>query len=91
MFRKKVEGPGRGPTNDDEGFFFSADFKCFWDVGPEGGPLMMVKESRFLLISNVLGRGCGAGRGTTNIDEGFFVSVDLKSFWKEVWGLKGAH
>ena len=22
-------GPGKGPNNDDEGFFVSADFKCF--------------------------------------------------------------
>ena len=33
-------------------------------MGPEGGgPLMMMKDSSFLLISNVLGRGCGAGGG----------------------------
>ena len=24
---------------------------------------MMVKDSLFLLVSNILGRGCGAGRG----------------------------
>ena len=58
-------GPGRGPNNDDEGFFVSADFKCFrkgmWGWG--GGPLMMMKDSLFLLISNVLGRGCGDGEG----------------------------
>ena len=37
----------------------------FWegDVGSEGGPLMKVKDSLFLLISNVLGRGCGAVEG----------------------------
>ena len=28
------------------------------------------------------GRGCGAGRGPTNDDEGFSVSVDLKCFRK---------
>ena len=52
-------GPGRGAANDDEGFFVSACFKCFrkgvW--GWVGGPLMMVKGSLFLLVSNVLGRG----------------------------------
>ena len=53
---------GRGPTNDGEGFFVSADFKCFrkgmW--GREGAHMLM-KDSMFLLISNVLGRGCEAG------------------------------
>ena len=81
-------GPGRGPNNDDEGFFVSADFNCFrrgvWGSG--SGPLMVVKDSFFLLISNVLGRGCGVRRGPTNDDEGFFVSVDFKCFRKGVWG-----
>ena len=36
-------------------------------MGPEGGPLMIMKNSLFLLISNVL------GRGPTNDDEGFFL------------------
>ena len=57
-------GPGRGPINDDEGFFVSDEFKCFrrgWGWG--SGPLMMVKDSLFLLISNVLGRGGGAREG----------------------------
>ena len=31
---------------------------------------MMMKDSLFLLISNVLGKGCGAGRGSTNNDGG---------------------
>ena len=48
----------------------------------EGGPLMMMKEYLFLLISNVLGRGFGAGRGPTNDSEGFFVSTDFKCFRK---------
>ena len=52
---------------------------------------MMMKDSLFLLISNVIGRGCGARRGATNDDEGFFVSVDFKCFRKEVWDQKGAH
>ena len=58
-------GLGRGPNNDDEGFFVSADFKCFrkWVWGLGRGPLTMVKDSLFLLISNVLGRGCGAWEG----------------------------
>ena len=47
---------------------------------------MMVKETLFLLVSNVLGRGCGAGRGPTNDDEGFIVSVDFKYFRKGAWG-----
>ena len=57
--------PGRGPINYDEGFFVSVDFKCFRKgiLGRGGGPLMMMKDSLFLLISNVLGRGCGAGEG----------------------------
>ena len=41
---------------------------------------MMVKDSSFLLISNVLGRGCGAGREPNNVDEGFFVFTDFKCF-----------
>ena len=81
-------GLGRGPTNDDEGFFVSADFKCFrkwvWSLGR--GPLTMVKDSLFLLISNVLGRGCGAREGPTNDDEGIFVSADFKYSRKGVWG-----
>ena len=47
-------------------------------MGLGGGPLMMMKNFLFLLISNVLGRRCGAGRGPTNDDEGFFVSADFK-------------
>ena len=75
-----------GPTNDD-GFSVSADFKCFrnglWGWG--GGPQMNMKDSLFLLISNVLGRGCGTRRGPTNDGEGFFVSADFKCFRKDVW------
>ena len=41
------------------------------------GRLMMMKDSLFLLVSNVFGRECGAGRGPTNDDEGFFVSADV--------------
>ena len=41
---------------------------------------MMMKESLFLLISNVLGRECGAGEGSTNDGEGFFVSGHLNSY-----------
>ena len=52
---------GSGPTNDGEGFFVSACFKCFrngvWGWG--GGPLMMVKDSLFLLILNDLERVWG--------------------------------
>ena len=40
---------------------------------------MMVKDSLFLLISNVL------GRGLINVDEGISVSADFKCFRKEVW------
>ena len=86
MFLKGCVGLGRGPTNDGEGFFVSAHFKCFrngvWGKG--GGPLMMMKDSLFLLISNVLGRGCGAWRGPTSDNEGFLVSADFKCFWKDV-------
>ena len=50
-------------------------------VGLGGGPLMMVKDSLFLLISNALGRGCvGLGRGPSKDDEGFFVSGHLNSY-----------
>ena len=41
-------------------------------TGKGRGPLMMTKDSLFLLISNVLGRVCGAGEGPTN-DDGFSV------------------
>ena len=44
-------------------------------MGLGGGPIMMIKDSLFLLISNVLGRGCGAGRGPNNDDEGFFLLI----------------
>ena len=40
-------------------------------MGPGGGPLMMVKDSLFPLISNVSGTQCGAGRGPTDDSEGF--------------------
>ena len=59
-------GIGRGPPNDGEGFIVSADFECFrkgvWGKGE--GPVVMIKDSLFLLISNVLGRGCGDGEGS---------------------------
>ena len=54
-------------------------------VGPEWGPLMMMKNSLFLLISNVL------GRGPTNDVEEFSVSVVFKGFRKGIWGWEGAH
>ena len=53
---------------------------------PGGSPLMMMRGSLFVLISNVLGRGCGAGRGPTNDDEGFFISADFECVRKDVWG-----
>ena len=37
-----------------------------------------MKDSLFLLISSVLGRGCGAGRRPNNDDEGFLISADFK-------------
>ena len=40
---------------------------------------MMMRDSLFPLISNVLERGCGAKRGPTN-DERYFVSTDFKHF-----------
>ena len=93
MFQEKGVGLGRGPTNDDERISVSADLKFLrkgmWGWG--GDLLMTVKDFLFLLISNVLGRGCGAGGGPTNGDEGFFVSVDFKCFSKGVWGREGAH
>ena len=65
---------GRGPTNDGEGFFVSACVKCFrngvWGWG--GDLLMNLKDSLFLLISNVSRRGCGTEKGPSNDDEGFF-------------------
>ena len=56
MFYEGGVGMGRGPTIDGEGLIVSADFKSFrkgvWGWG--GGPLMMMNNSLFLLISNVL-------------------------------------
>ena len=46
---------------------------------------MMMKNSMFHLISNIL------GRGPTNDDEEFSVSVVFKCFRKGVWGQNGAH
>ena len=77
-------GHGRGPNNDDEGLFVSAEFKCFrkgvWGWGR--GPIMMMKDSLFLLISNVLGRG-------PSNDDGVSFSADFKCFRKGVWGWGG--
>ena len=50
---------------------------------------MMMKDSLFRLISNVLGRFVGLGRGSNNDDEGFFVCADFKCFRKWVWGWGG--
>ena len=41
---------------------------------------MLVKDSLFLFISNVIGSRCGVGRRPTNDGEGFFVSADFKCF-----------
>ena len=64
-------GLGRRPTTDDEAFSVSADFKCFRKgvIDQGWGPLMMMKDSFFLVISNVLGRCEGPGMGPTNDDE----------------------
>ena len=51
---------------------------------------MMIKDSLFLLISTVLGRGSGPGRGPSNDDKGFLVSDDFNCFRKGVWGWEGA-
>ena len=55
MFKEEGVGLGRGPTNDDEEFYVSSNFKCFrkemWGWG--GSPLMMMKDFLSLLISNV--------------------------------------
>ena len=45
-------------------------------MGLGGGQLTIVKDSLFLLISNVL------GRGPANDDEGISVSADFKCFRK---------
>ena len=54
---------------------------CGWGRGP----LMMLKDSLFLLISNVL------GRGPINDDEGISVSVDFKSLGRGCGAGEGAH
>ena len=59
------KGPVKGPINDDEGFFVPADFKCFrkgvWGWG--GDSLINMKDSLFLLISNVSEGGVGPEGG----------------------------
>ena len=52
-------------------------------MGLEGGPIMIMKDSLFLLISNFL------GRGPSNDDEGISVSADFQCFRKRVWGWGG--
>ena len=53
-------------------------------MGPEGGPLMMMKNSLFLRFSNVSGRGFGAGGGPLMMMEDFFfVSAYVKCFDQE--------
>ena len=47
---------------------------------------MMMKDSFFLVISNVLGRGEGPGMGPTNDDEGFFFSAVFQCFRNGVRG-----
>ena len=51
---------------------------------------MMMKDSLFLLISNVLGRECGAGRGPTNDGENFPFSHHFRCCRKGVCGSEGA-
>ena len=48
-------------------------------MGLGGGPLMKMNDSLFLLISNVLGRGCGAGRGPSKMmkDSVYEISAGL--------------
>ena len=55
MFQEGGVALRRRPTNDGEGFYVSADFKCFRKGvrGWGGSPVIMMKESLFLLISNV--------------------------------------
>ena len=58
---------------------------------------MMIKDSLFLLFSNVLGRGCWARRGPTNYNKGFFVSTYFRNqivsvggtvdYFKTLWDL----
>ena len=55
-------------------------------MGLGRGPPKMVKDSSFLLISNVSKRGCGTGRGPTNDDDGFFVSADFICYREDVLG-----
>ena len=52
---------------------------------------MMMKDYLFLLISDVVGRGCGAGRGPTNDGEGLSVSAYFKCCRKWVWSGEGAN
>ena len=53
-------------------------------MGLGGGPIITMKDSLFLLISNVL------GKGPSNDDEGISVSADFKYFREGVWGWEGA-
>ena len=45
---------------------------------------MMMKNSRFLMISSVLGSGCGTGEGPTNDDKEFSFSAVFKCFRKRM-------
>ena len=56
-----------------------------------GGQLMTVKDYLFLGISDVVGRGYGAGRGPTNDGEGFSVSAYFRCCRKGVWSGEGAN
>ena len=82
---------GRGPTNDGEGFIVSADFKCFrkGKCGWGGGPPMIKEDLLLLLISNVLGRGCGAGRGPLMLVKDSLFLPNFRCFRKGVWGWGG--
>ena len=51
---------------------------------------MLMKDSLFLLISNVLGRRCGARRGPTNDGEGFSFSAYFRCCRKGVCDWEGA-
>ena len=76
-------GLGRGPTNDDEGFFVSADFKCFrkkvWGWG--GGPLMNMKDFfLFLLIYSYQG-----APQTTSLQSFFCYLMTIEPFMSQIF------
>ena len=55
-------------------------------MGLEGGPLMIVKDSLFLLIFNLLGKSFGAVTGPTNDEERFSLFLLISNLLGKGFG-----